>query len=290
MPCGCSPALAVLAYAIGIAGVRGTVPRLAGLVGLSLGVATTVVAFFFGLPRPPPRPHRPGNLLPAQHDRPPRRRARQQGRRDARLDRRGAADRRPKRRRSSSRDAASAGNPLTEAERAHVLPAGARQYPHAQRSAIHAPGRHACRCDGPVHPGALARAARRLADGGRAPRRPLCLRPAAAPLPRRPHRRGPPARALSRSCGFPGRRSCARSSVIGGAPAAVTRAEPDALVRLVTEHARNAGASAWLLGFSAHDEPPALPATGTSPPAGSPTSPTTRTGGSTEDRVTLVQP
>ncbi len=43
--------------------------------------------------------------------------------------------------------------------------------------------------------------------------------------------------------------------------AALTRAEPDALVRLVTEHARNAGASAWLLGFSPHDEPPPLPAT-----------------------------
>ena len=41
--------IAVVAYAIGIAGVRGTVPRLAGLLGLSLGVATTVVAFFFGL-------------------------------------------------------------------------------------------------------------------------------------------------------------------------------------------------------------------------------------------------
>lgn len=41
--------VAVIAYAIGVAGVRGTVPRLAGLFGLSLGVATTVVAFFFGL-------------------------------------------------------------------------------------------------------------------------------------------------------------------------------------------------------------------------------------------------
>jgi len=47
--------------------------------------------------------------------------------------------------------------------------------------------------------------------------------------------------------------------------AALTRAEPDALVRLVTEHARNAGASAWLLGFSAHDEPPAVPATAVAP-------------------------
>lgn len=42
--------------------------------------------------------------------------------------------------------------------------------------------------------------------------------------------------------------------------AATPRAAADALVRLVTEHARNAGTSAWLLGFSAHDEPPAVPA------------------------------
>lgn len=42
-------AIAVIAYAVGIAGVRGNVPRLAGLLGLSVGVATTVVAFFFGL-------------------------------------------------------------------------------------------------------------------------------------------------------------------------------------------------------------------------------------------------
>jgi len=41
--------VAVIAYGLGIAGVRGTVPRLLGLFGLSLGVATTVVAFFFGL-------------------------------------------------------------------------------------------------------------------------------------------------------------------------------------------------------------------------------------------------
>jgi len=41
--------IAVVAYAVGIAGVRGTVPRVAGLLGLSLGVAATVVAFFFGL-------------------------------------------------------------------------------------------------------------------------------------------------------------------------------------------------------------------------------------------------
>ena len=41
--------VAVLSYALGYAGVRGTVPHLAGLIGLSLGVATTVVAFFFGL-------------------------------------------------------------------------------------------------------------------------------------------------------------------------------------------------------------------------------------------------
>jgi hypothetical protein len=43
--------------------------------------------------------------------------------------------------------------------------------------------------------------------------------------------------------------------------AALARAGPDALVRLAAEHARNAGPSAWLLGFSPHDEPPALPAT-----------------------------
>jgi len=42
---------------------------------------------------------------------------------------------------------------------------------------------------------------------------------------------------------------------------AATHASPDALARLVTEHARNAGDSAWLLGFSPHDEPPELPAT-----------------------------
>ncbi len=41
--------VAVIAYAIGVAGVRGTVPRLAGLLGLGAGVATTVVAFYFGL-------------------------------------------------------------------------------------------------------------------------------------------------------------------------------------------------------------------------------------------------
>ena len=41
--------VAVAGYAVGIAGVRGSVPRIAGLLGLSLGVAATVVAFFFGL-------------------------------------------------------------------------------------------------------------------------------------------------------------------------------------------------------------------------------------------------
>ena len=41
--------VAVAGYAVGFAGVRGNVPRLAGLLGLSLGVAATVVAFFFGL-------------------------------------------------------------------------------------------------------------------------------------------------------------------------------------------------------------------------------------------------
>jgi hypothetical protein len=70
--------------------------------------------------------------------------------------------------------------------------------------------------------------------------------------------------------------------------AALTRAEPDALVRLVREHARNAGDSAWLLGFSAHDEPPLLPATAVTPRrvadlASDPD------GWLTEDQVTLVQ-
>jgi hypothetical protein len=41
--------VAAAGYAVGLAGVRGNVPRLAGLLGLSLGVAATVVAFFFGL-------------------------------------------------------------------------------------------------------------------------------------------------------------------------------------------------------------------------------------------------
>jgi hypothetical protein len=43
--------------------------------------------------------------------------------------------------------------------------------------------------------------------------------------------------------------------------AGAVRAAHDALARLVVEHARNAGDSAWLLGFSPHDEPPAMPAT-----------------------------
>lgn len=42
-------AVAVIAYGVGIAGVRGVVPRLAGLAGLSLGVAATVVAAWLGL-------------------------------------------------------------------------------------------------------------------------------------------------------------------------------------------------------------------------------------------------
>ena len=42
-------AMAVVGYAVGYAGVRGAVPRLVGLVGLGVGVATTVLAFFFGL-------------------------------------------------------------------------------------------------------------------------------------------------------------------------------------------------------------------------------------------------
>ncbi len=39
------------------------------------------------------------------------------------------------------------------------------------------------------------------------------------------------------------------------------RAHPHALARLATEHARNAGPSAWLLGFSVDDVPPAIPGT-----------------------------
>jgi hypothetical protein len=41
--------LAVVSYAIGVAGVRGIVPPLAGLFGLTLGVIATGVAFAFGL-------------------------------------------------------------------------------------------------------------------------------------------------------------------------------------------------------------------------------------------------
>ncbi len=59
-------------------------------------------------------------------------------------------------------------------------------------------------------------------------------------------------------------------------------------MRLVREHARNAGDSAWLLGFSAHDEPPLLPATAVTPRriadlAADPD------GWLAEDRVMLVQ-
>ena len=42
-------AIAVVAYAVGYASVRGAVPRLVGLVGVSVAVATSVVAFFLGL-------------------------------------------------------------------------------------------------------------------------------------------------------------------------------------------------------------------------------------------------
>jgi hypothetical protein len=42
-------AVAVVAYAVGVAGVRGAVPRMVGVIALSLGVATTATAFFFGL-------------------------------------------------------------------------------------------------------------------------------------------------------------------------------------------------------------------------------------------------
>jgi hypothetical protein len=38
--------------------------------------------------------------------------------------------------------------------------------------------------------------------------------------------------------------------------AAGERPAPGALARFVAEHARNAGPSAWLLGFSAHDDAP----------------------------------
>jgi hypothetical protein len=68
----------------------------------------------------------------------------------------------------------------------------------------------------------------------------------------------------------------------------VVRAAPDALARLVVEHARNAGDSAWLLGFSPHDEPPAMPATTvtTRRVADIATDPD---GWLVEDHVTLVQ-
>jgi len=42
-------AIAIVAYAVSYAGVNGAVPRLVGLVGLSIGLATTGVAFLFGL-------------------------------------------------------------------------------------------------------------------------------------------------------------------------------------------------------------------------------------------------
>jgi len=41
--------IAVVAFAVGYAGMRGAVPRLVGLVGLSVGIATAMVAFYFGL-------------------------------------------------------------------------------------------------------------------------------------------------------------------------------------------------------------------------------------------------
>ena len=70
--------------------------------------------------------------------------------------------------------------------------------------------------------------------------------------------------------------------------AGVTQASPDALARLVTEHARNAGESAWLLGFSPHDEPPALPATTVSVRRVADLS-TDPDGWLVEDHVTLVR-
>ena len=42
-------AIAIVAYAVSYAGVNDAVPRLVGLVGLSIGLATTGVAFLFGL-------------------------------------------------------------------------------------------------------------------------------------------------------------------------------------------------------------------------------------------------
>ena len=41
--------VAIIAFAVGYAGFRGAVPRLAGIIGLSVGIATAMVAFFFGL-------------------------------------------------------------------------------------------------------------------------------------------------------------------------------------------------------------------------------------------------
>ena len=194
--------IAVVAYAVGYAGVRGAVPRLVGLARAEHRRRHHRSGVLLRAPRPPPCPHRPGNILRAHHDRPPRRGAGQQGRRDARVDH---APRRAGRRRGGAHPQGTSRTPGFPASKLtpHVLPAGPRQYPHAQRSAVHASVRRARRRDGSVHAGAVARAAASRADRRGAPRRALCLRPAAAPLPRRAHRRSAPPRALSPVAGSP---------------------------------------------------------------------------------------
>ena len=42
-------AIAALGFVLGVSGVRGHLPRLVGVAGLSLGLASTCVACFFGL-------------------------------------------------------------------------------------------------------------------------------------------------------------------------------------------------------------------------------------------------
>ena len=63
-------AIAALGFVLGVSRRAGHLPRLVGLVGLSLGLASTCVACFFGLARPPPGTRRPGTRAAPQHDRP----------------------------------------------------------------------------------------------------------------------------------------------------------------------------------------------------------------------------
>ena len=163
-------------------------------------------------PRSPSGPRRPGNLLRSHHDRPPRRRAGQQGRRDPRVDRRGAADRRPTRRRSSSRDVANAGIPRVEADAACAT---------SWSSSVPSPSAKCGPCSRPAcTPTPWARPRRRPgARCCRARRRPWCCAPDSAPAaccsrasaPDTPTKRTC-ASAIA-SCGFPARRSaCTRAA------------------------------------------------------------------------------